>query len=319
MSGWLSRTIGLLAAFLIAGCTPNAKPQDPPTTGLPQLRVAAQNTLAELLTNSDEVVRANALEAMQDAMGTAGRPVFVNSLKDPSPVVRFAAAMAVGRLRIAEAQPLVLPLLTDPDPSVQVAAIFAMHRTGETRYSAGLQTALASPSFQVRADTCLALGRLGENSAIRILRPMLRDPAMEVRLQAAEALWLLGDEQGLAPLVAAGLSSDPSQQMIAILALAEPGNRQIIQHVRAGLSSHYVQVVLVSARALGMLGSDEAYGPALASLGSGDPLERSLAAHAVGAIGQAQSAVPLAPLLKDADANVRVAGALAILELRQSP
>ena len=108
----------------------------------------------------------------------------------------------------------------------------------------------------------------------------------------------------------------PGHQMVGILALAGPRDPRIIQHVRAGLGSNYEEVVLVTARALAMLGSDEAYGKALAATTSTDARQRSLAALALGALGKPQAADSLAGMLKDSDPDVRLAAALAILQLR---
>ena len=316
---------GMIAtALFAAGCgnppattsADNTRPAAAGSTVAPGLTERAKSTLAELLTNNDETIRAHAIEAAKEAMGAGGRQVYINAIKDRSSLVRFAGVMAIGDVRLVEAQPLLVPLLTDADPSVQVAAIYALHRTGETKFSVGLEKSLGSPDKWTRANTCMALGRLGEKSAVRILRPALKDREVEVRLQAAEALWRLGDEEGLAFLVAASISGNPGHQMVGILALAGPKDPRISEHVRAGLTSSYQEVVLVTARALGMLGSDEAYDKALAATTSTDARQRSLAALALGAIGKPQVAETLVVMLKDIDPDVRVAASLAILQLR---
>ncbi|MFI5380824.1 MAG: HEAT repeat domain-containing protein [Tepidisphaerales bacterium] len=316
---------GIITAMLLgAGCTnpPGATSADPATPVVagssvdPAVVERARNTLAELLTHNDETVRAHAIEAFKDSMGPAGRQVYINALRDQSSLVRFAGAMAIGEVRLAEAKPLLVPLLTDADPSVQVASIFAMHRLGETKYSVGLERSLGSPDKWTRANTCMVLGRLGEKSAVKILKPALRDSPVEVRLQAAEALGRRGDEDGLAFLVATTISGNPGHQLVGILALAGPKDTRVIDHVRAGLSSTYQEVVLVTARALAMLGSNEAYDKALAATTSTDARQRSLAALALGASGKPQAAAPLTSLLKDSDPDVRVAASLAILQLR---
>ncbi len=324
MTGRLLAGGVMVTALFAAGCgnPPASTSADTAATIVagssvaPGLVASAKRTLAELLTNNDEMIRAHAIEAAKDALGTAGRQVYLNAIKDRSSLVRFAAVMAIGDVRLAEAQPLLVPLLTDADPSVQVAAIYALHRTGETKFSVGLEKSLGSPEKWTRSNACLALGRLGEKSAIKILRPALKDREVEVRLQAAEALWRLGDEEGLGFLAAASISGNPGYQMVGILALAGPRDPRVIEHVRAGLTSNYQEVVLVTARALGMLGSDEAYDKALAATTSTDTRQRSLAALALGAIGKRQSAESLGVMLKDIDPDVRVAASLAILQLR---
>jgi HEAT repeat protein len=77
-----------------------------------------------------------------------------------------------------------------------------------------------------------------------------------------------------------------------------------------------IEVRLVAARALGMLGSDEGYNLAMENLASREMRTRYLAAMAVGAIARADAQGPLGGLLKDADEDVRLAAASSILQLR---
>jgi len=281
------------------------------------LKAAARRELAVALVDRDSLLRMHAVEAVKDALGTAGQNQILLAMNDSQPPVRFAATMAAGELRLQEAMPALRRMLVqDNDPHIQLAVIFAMHRLGDVRHSAGLEQAIRSPDPEVRADTALALGRLAEKTAVRILRPVLKDPAVATRLQAAEALWRLGDEEGLKYLVAAALSGHPAQKMFALLALAGPRNHAVIEHVRAGLDSEYLEVSLVAARSLGMLGSDEAYTLAANTTRSAEWRQRHLAAMALGAIGRPDAQDLLAPLLKDPEGDVRLAAAAAILQLR---
>ncbi len=183
-------------------------------------------------------------------------------------------------------------------------------------YSAGLEESLKSLRPEVRCNAAFALGRLGEKSALRILRVALRDPSPVVRLQVAEAMWRLGDEDGLKMLAAAALNRSPDNEITAIAALAGPRDARVIEHVRTGKDSDYLEVTLVTARALGMLGSDELYVPAMDAVKSKDDRQRYLAALALGAIGRADAQDALAGLLKDASSDVRVAAAAGILMLK---
>lgn len=294
-------------------------PEPPPRANVSvsaSLKAAAIQEIRSGLLSTDPFVRAHAVEASREALGSAARDDILRALQDIEPVVRFAAAMSSGELRLEEARPTLHTLLADADPSVQIGAIFALHRLGDTQYSAGLEQALHSREARVRANAILALGRLGERSALRILTPMLRDPELTVCNQAAEAMWRLGSEDALSFLVATGLNLDPSAQMPAILALAMPRDPRVIQHVRAGLDSDLLDVKLVAARALGMLGSDEAYVLAIDACRSEKAEQRYLAALALGAIGRADAQEAIAPLLRDVNADVRLAASTAMLQLQ---
>jgi len=281
------------------------------------LKTAAREQLTAALVDRDALIRMHAVEAVKEAMGSGGRDQILAAFLDAQAPVRFVAAMAAGELRLEPALPLLRRAMnSDKDSHVQIAAIFALHRMGDTRYSSGLEEALKSFDPEVRSNSAVALGRLGEKSAIKILRPVLRDPKAETRLQAAEAIWRLGDEEGLKYLVAASLSGHPAHKIVAIMGLAGPRDRRVIEHVRAGLDSEYIEVALVACRALGMLGSDEAYMLAANATRSGEWQQRHLAALALGSIGRADSQDLLEPLLRDPELDVRVAAATAILLLR---
>jgi HEAT repeat protein len=227
--------------------------------------------------------------------------------------------MATGELQITAAKPQLLEMVDDKSRNVQVAVRFALHRLGDTTYSHDLESTSRSPERSVRANTAVVLGLLGEPSAINILKGMQRDSDSSVRIQAAEAMWRLGSKDGLDSLVAISLSRYPDDQMIAYMALAAPRDKRVIQHIRLGLVSqdNYVEVTLVAARAMGLLGSDEGYGLAIKATSSVDPRQRSLAALALGAIARSDAQAALAQLLKDSDPEVRLSAATAILQLKE--
>jgi len=84
--------------------------------------------------------------------------------------VRRRAALAIGRVGLAEGLDLLLPRLQDQEP-------------------------------EVRQMTCFALGLLGDKRAVEPLRAALADQSMLVQGRAADALGLIGD-QAAAPAIA---------------------------------------------------------------------------------------------------------------------
>jgi HEAT repeat protein len=316
-----------IATALVTGCGPKPPklyrapepPAPPPRREValdPSLAESARTHLLSAARSAEDLTRAHAIEGIKESMGSARRNAIIEAFVDPSPLVRFAAAMAAGELRLTGVQPLLLKLVEDENPHVQIGAIFALRRLGDKRYGLGIQEALASGDPNVRANAAVALGRLGETSALKVLHPRMRDPVAEVRLQAAEAMWRLGSEEGLQYVVAGTLSRNPGPQMVALIALAGPREARVADHIRPALTSDYVEVSLVAARALGQLGLDDGYTIAIKAAESSEPRQRALAALALGAIGRADAQGTLARLLKDPNPDVRVAAASAILQLR---
>lgn len=340
MRPYFSLVVFLSSSALLAGCGPKAQdlnarvlppPARPPSYPKatpepldPQLREQARWEIFEAARSGKVEQRVHALEAIQDANLTEGQSEILDGLRDPEPIVRFAAAVAAGELRLAEARPILIDIAYDQSGSVRAAVRFALHRLGDTRLSHDFEHLAQSPLPLVRANTAMLLGLLGEPSAVKILHRMRQDHEAIVQVQASEALWRLGDPVGRDDLVALSVSAHPDDQMIGLLGLAEPRDQRVGKYIfgslatkdRAGNPSGYPESALVAARALGMLDSDEGYGVAMAGATSQDPRQRQLAAFAFGAIGRSDAQRYLRMLLKDSNPDVRIAAATAIFQLR---
>jgi len=258
----------------------------------------------------------HAMEAFRDAGVHRHKGEILAGLSDKEPVVRFAAALAAGEMKLTAARTLLLALADDHSENVRIAVRFALHRLGDTHLSHDLENLARDPSPVVRGNVAFVLGLLGEPSAIVILRVLRVDLDPAVRQQASEAMWRLGDEDGLKDLLGLTYSRYPDDQMVGYLGLALPRNTAIRQHVRVGLMSEYMEITLIAARAMGMLASDEGYVMAEAGARSNDASQRVQAAMAFGAIGRSDTQDILRKLLADSDPNVRVAAATAILQLK---
>jgi HEAT repeat protein len=296
-------------------------PASPPARDVPidpKLQAAAQQELNAALASGDRIVRGHALEAAPQLLGDKIKDEIIKGLGDTEPNVRFAAAMAVGDVKLASAKNDVLKLLDDNDPHVRIAVRYALHRLGDVRFSHDLERTAIDPDPSVRGDTALVLGKLETSSAIKLLNPMLRDSAPSVRLQVAEALWKLGDERGLQNLVAASVSAYPEDVIISYGAIAASKNPKLQLHVLAGLTNEYPEIALAAARALGDMGTDVGYGVALQGAKSREPRQRYMAALALGAIGRSDAQDVLASMLQDKDfPDIRLAAAYALLQLGQ--
>ena len=330
-----SSILAIVVTFVIVGgCAGNDRskwvdrqipaPKEPPAPPPvkierldPAYQAAARAELTASLASNDPFVRMHGIEAAQNTVGATEKSIYLDGLKDSTPQVRFAGAMAIGRLQIAQAKGQLEQMIDDESAQVRVAVRYALHRLGNTNYSKELEISAQDPDWTIRASTAVALGLLGEPTAVRVLKPMLRDKETPVRLQAAEALWRLGNSDGLKALVSGSSSGYPDDQMIAILGLAGPKDRRVLGHLQGSLIADYAEVGLVAARAAGMCGSDAGYVIAVEGTKSKDPRQRSLGALALGAIGRSDAQGYLADLLKDKGSpDVRLSAAQALLQLR---
>jgi HEAT repeat protein len=338
--GFTKFVIFVGAAILAGGCPPSS-PQDKPNgkfdfplppppprvpaaeqTPLdPALRQAARDRLVAGLQDTNELTQAHSLEAVgevarYDKDGPDYSPYVIEALHSDSELVRFSAALTAGRLKMAAARPTLEGMLYDHSVKVCVGVRFALHMLGDTRHSHDLEKLSRDPDPTVRGAVAEVLGMMDEPSAVKILRFMRIDHDPRVIQEAAEALWRYGDEDGRDELIALTVSTHPDDAMFGLLALAEPRNIEIREHVRADLVSDYMEESLVAARAMGMLGSDEGYTIAMRGAASKDSFKRFLAALALGSIGRSDEQPTLAKLLKDRSAAVQIAAAEAILQLQ---
>src|SRR5439155_24981904 len=153
---------------------PAARPRQTPPID-PALQSSARQEIRAASTSHKPVLRAPAIEAMRDAIPAEAGDTIVKGLTDNSSLVRFAATVAAGELRLAQAHDALLVSSDDVDASVRIGAKFALHRLGDLRQSHDLEATARDPSPRIRGDTALVLGLLGEPSGTNVLDPMLFD------------------------------------------------------------------------------------------------------------------------------------------------
>ena len=98
------------------------------------------------------------------------------------------------------APPDLTALLKDPEPRIRRRAALAIGRVGLADGLPALSAALADSDPEVRAMAAFALGLIGDKSAEAALTPLLADPTPLLRGRAAEALGLL-DATGAAAAI----------------------------------------------------------------------------------------------------------------------
>lgn len=318
-----------LAVLLLAaaGCAPQ------PTLSTGEMRALAMRYVTSAATfRENPVLRAQAIETLQDIEGAAASHWFREAIDDLHPGVRFAACMAIGSVRYKDAEPQLRARLSDPDASVRVSAMYALRRLGDSGFVAEwADVARSNTDPTVRRNAVMALGRLAEPEAVALLRRMREDEDVGVRLQALESMGLLGNHDAVKQLISFANGAYGDKQAFALIALGRIGDPTCLETLRYCLfKAPHLESKLAAARALGMMGHKDGYDVAMAALAwnrpdpkiEDDPPENqimrvhSMAAFALGAIGNADALEPLRKMMDEGkDPRIQLAAASAMLHI----
>jgi HEAT repeat protein len=314
-----------LATALSVSAQPNQPAQQ--ETDPAKIIAAARPRAVELVLVSarsdDPFRRANAMEAAQHA-GERATPLVQLGMQDPHPAVRFAALVAVGSLKLEPLSASARRLLDDPSQSVRAAAMFALRRCGQKVDITPMAAMLVSQNPALRGNVAMLLGRLGDPSAVPLLlesakAPMPRVSAVReaiVRLQVAEAVLRLGDDSALDALRAAAYSPFDEVRVLAIQVMGRLHDERMTRAIEELLAKPPAEVQLAAAEALARMGKPDGKATTLNACGSTLPVVRAQAAMTVALFrDDAAAARALVGLLADADEQVRLAAAAAILEV----
>lgn len=141
-------------------------------------------TVADLLTDKDAEVRAQATKVVGDRYHEPAAEKLLKLLKDDAPRVKFFAAQALGQIRHKPAvEPLfdVLKANGDADPFLRHAAVTALARIGD---SDAVAAKTKDASAGVRMGAVLALRKLSDSR----VSLFLADADVLVRTEAARAI-----------------------------------------------------------------------------------------------------------------------------------
>jgi len=239
---------------------------------LPALRGEDRETLAQLLESRGATeaarrqcrsrhaaARAAACQVLGDVGSSFAVLDLVPLLDDHRPVVRLAAARALGRLgQPTGVVPLIGAVHTDEGERfnrvpVDVAAD-AIQQIRDWPVSL-LTPCLSDPSEPTRALAVELLGRFqaldGVNAVIDLLES---DPATAVRVRAARALGRIGSPHAVQPLIRCVRSGPVALRAEAMSALGRMGAVAAVPVLRVTLLDHSQRLDEVAAHALAAIG-----------------------------------------------------------------
>jgi HEAT repeat protein len=294
---------------------------------LAPLDAQATQLVREALINNSPLVRTNAIEVVSVGRRVDLMPIVVALVNDDFAPVKFALALAVGKLRYYGGKKAIKKLLHDQDQNVKIAAAFALTMLRDGDYTRLLKEAIRSNDNKVRANAALLLGLLGKKDALDDLYRALRaqDSDDKVRFQAVESIAMLGDEKIYPKLWAMLLSAYVEDRLVGIRAMGALRTPQARNAIITMLDDELLEVRLVAAQQLGNLGQTEGEYEVLKFLKNpttqddSQAIERRnvLAALAIARIGTLRLVNFLPKLLKNESIVVRLAAAEAIFTLQQ--
>jgi len=115
------------------------------------------------------------------------------TLKDPEPAIRAAAAAAVGFVGSREDAPFLVPLLDDPAEAVRFQTVSALAFLGDPSSAAQLKTRYDGEAPTIRDQILRAVGQLGGPHAYPLLARGIADPDARIRRAAAVGFSFLKD------------------------------------------------------------------------------------------------------------------------------
>jgi HEAT repeat protein len=320
----------------VSGCTA-PQPADPKVSPQEQaeLEQRARDLLLRAARSDIDVIACNATESLVTIAPRDGLAAFRAAPRAESPLTRFAGYVALGDVRDKASMDLFRRGLDDAAARVRLAAAYAANRCGDSSSAPLLAYTLTDAQDEnLRADAAWLIGRLGDKRTIKRLRAALDAPgtrkSTKVEVQVLGALAGLGDGKALLQLIEYARGPyDRLRRVLAVQALAEvaaPQAREVLLF-RLRSTDDYLQTRLMAARGLGKLGDAEGYALAAdsthyADKGAADPEDetmrvRSLAALALGEIGQRRALPLLKTLAQSDDQRVQVAASFAICRICQ--
>lgn len=271
-------------------------------------------------------------------------PDLVTLLGDADPRLRRRAAIAIGRVGLADGVEPLLARLDDPDPDVRTMVAFALGLIGDRRAGDALVRALVNdPDARVRGRAADALGRLGDAQHAAAIAQLARGvmdsgalagiaddelgyplaPEVEAFRLALYALVRLKAYEPLANAVLDSSGQARSRWWPVAYALQRIEDPRAVPALLGLTESRGADTAAFAARGLGQLKEPKGVEPLLRLV---DPTARparvvAQAARALGQIADPRAADTLVRLVRDpkGDDNVRLEAVVALGQIGGKP
>ncbi|MEN6387219.1 MAG: hypothetical protein ABFD79_18725 [Phycisphaerales bacterium] len=286
----------------------------------------AKAIIAAGLRSTDERIRANAVEAVS----ATGAPELIDDvealLNDPSIVVKFASAMAMGDLNYLPSKPKLKEMTKDSNINIVLAASYALCKMGEQQYFKAIDSNALNRNQDIRANAAMILGKLGKKESLPTLYKIKdnADSSNAAAFNATEAIARIGDEKIYKKIWTMLISVYSDDRYMGAFAMAAFGGTRGANALITLLDDEIPQVRLTAAGQLGTLDDPSGEivvkeyltGPAPEKKEDADRCN-VIAAMAIGQIGGDKLKEYLPKMLKSDNPYVQLAAAKSILSQKR--
>lgn len=266
--------------------------------------------------NGDEETKRSVLRICGEMMFRDSLELARKGMRDPSPMVREAAAATVGKIGLSELVPDVSALLNDLDPDVRDTALttLALLSGTDTEAVTGVAGALAiSDDPEKRRYAAFLCGVLHDEARLALL---LKDEDARVRKGAVQGLSQLAGGDAVHYLILALTDEDPDVRSAAATTLGESHRKEAVDALALAARDTDPWVRCAALRSLGRVGGSRALPEIEAALDSSDGLLSLAALEALAGIEGETSLNLIRRATEGEDGNV-VKFAMEILEQRR--
>ena len=261
---------------------------------------------------------AEIIETNHDANPIVQGRSLLKFLTDTDARIRRRAALAVGRVGLAEGVTPLVSTLADPDPEVRQVAAFALGLIRDLSGVEALKAALIDPSPLVKGRAAQALGLIGDRTAAAAVSDMVFrqlswgveqpddfsfdvDPNVDSLRLGISALARLGRFEPMAEalLDAGGQPRIPWWPLAH--ALQQLNDQRSLSALISFVRWPSSYGATFAAKALGELGDVAAVDDLLHLIQSDDPFVAASAVSALGRLGESRVVSPLLRLLRHSD------------------
>ncbi len=215
-----------------------------------EIREARLSPVIVQLTQSDNpMLRTEALRLVAIVNDTVSRNILLKGTKDKIAKIR---RIAYRNLESHGLRDVLRNGLRDVDPLVRIAAATALGKLGEPGMENLVRRELDPKKFsaEVWSQGTIALAEIGDTASIAFIRELLVDTPWDLKVAATEALLILKDRTGIETLKSALQSNDPFTRVKAVELVKRFPVGELYETVREMTADQYINVSIGAISAL---------------------------------------------------------------------